>query len=63
MSSTNPSKGRNGMRILWIPGRKKHQHKGRYESTSKTVVPHHRQKNNEPWAVGGSFGQRELLKG
>lgn len=62
MSTSNSNKGRNGLRILWLPGRKKNHHKGRYDVTNKNVTAPHKQKKNEPWALGGSHGQHELMK-
>ena len=52
-----------GLRLLWIPGRKKNHHKGRMETTRLTSVQMpHQQKKNEPWSLGGSKGQEELIK-
>lgn len=60
--SSNKSKS-TGLRFIWIPGRKKHQPKGRYDTTNKQILHgHHQQKKNEPWSLGGSKGQEELLK-
>lgn len=50
------------MRILWIPGKKK-QPKGSYNPTKKSnLSPNHQQKKIEPWSLGGSKGQEDLLK-
>ncbi|XP_055680526.1 uncharacterized protein LOC129788450 [Lutzomyia longipalpis] len=51
-----------GLRILWIPGRKKHNYKGRYEPTNKGQA-HGGQHGRkiEPWSLGGSKGQRDLI--
>lgn len=62
MSTSKNQKGRNGLRILWIPGKKKNHHKGRFDSTNKTVTTPHKQKNIEPWTMGGVHGQNQLIK-
>jgi len=60
MSNRNNS---TGLRFLWIPGKKKHQHKGRYDTTNKgNVNSSHQQRKMEPWSLGGSKGQGELIK-
>lgn len=32
------SRNGSGMKILWIPGRKRHDRKGIYSSTSKVII-------------------------
>lgn len=61
--ATNKNKtGSSGMRIVWIPGKKK-QPKGSYNPTKKSnLSASHQQKRIEPWTLGGSKGQEELLK-
>lgn len=60
MSNRNKS---TGLRFLWIPGKKKQQHKGRYDTTNRGSVPSsHQQRKMEPWSIGGSKGQSELIK-
>ncbi|KAJ6646718.1 hypothetical protein Bhyg_01931 [Pseudolycoriella hygida] len=60
MSNRNNS---TGLRFLWIPGKKKNQHKGVYSTTNKGNLhsPHH-QKKIEPWSLGGSKSHSELIK-
>lgn len=51
------------MRILWIPGRKKNHHKGKFDTTSKRVEDTRgNNKKNESWSLGGHHGHHELLK-
>lgn len=60
MSNRNNS---TGLRFLWIPGKKKHQHKGRYDTTNKgNAHSSHQQRKIEPWTMGGSKGHSELIK-
>lgn len=60
MSRQNKS----SLRFLWIPGKKKHHHKGRYDTTHKASLyaNSHSPKKNEPWSLGGSKEQEELIK-
>lgn len=52
-----------GLRFLWIPGKKKHQHKGRYDTTNKgSAHSSHHQRKLEPWTMGGSKAHSELIK-
>ncbi|XP_059617600.1 uncharacterized protein LOC132262359 [Phlebotomus argentipes] len=60
-SSGKQKKGSSGVRILWIPGRKKHNYKGRYEPTNKGQSHGQHTKKIEPWSLGGSKGQRDLI--
>lgn len=49
------------MKILWIPGRKRHDRKGIYSSTNKEVNKNYLpQKKNQVWALGGNE-QRKLI--
>lgn len=62
MSNRNTS---SGLRFLWIPGKKKHQHKGRYDTTNRGNVhssTHHQRQKMEPWTLGGAKGQGDLIK-
>jgi len=53
------SRNNSGMRILWIPGRKRHDRKGIYSSTSKEVNKNYLpQKKNQMWSLGE---QRKLI--
>ncbi|XP_004535009.1 A-agglutinin anchorage subunit isoform X1 [Ceratitis capitata] len=58
---SNKSSGSSGLRILWIPGRRKSHPKGRFESTSKHVPHKGEQKKSEVWSLGGSRNQRDLI--
>uniref|UniRef100_A0A1L8DPU2 Putative mucin-5ac isoform x1 n=1 Tax=Nyssomyia neivai TaxID=330878 RepID=A0A1L8DPU2_9DIPT len=59
--SSSPSSG-GGLRILWIPGRKKYNKKGRYEPTNKGQTHgKHNSGKIEPWSLGGSKGQRDMI--
>ncbi|XP_055915711.1 uncharacterized protein LOC129948598 [Eupeodes corollae] len=58
--SRNNSKT-NGLRFLWIPGRKSHS-KGRYNATKKRIDYSSSQKRNEQWSLGGTKNQRNLLQ-
>lgn len=59
----------NGLRFMWLPGKKKHNRKGQYNTTktkSKNsynpyVTAGQIQRKNEPWTLGGTRGQRKLL--
>lgn len=61
MATSRNKTGSSGLRIVWIPGKKK-QPKGTYNPTKKNTSPHHQQKKIEPWSLGGSKGQEDLLK-
>lgn len=57
------NRNKTGLRFLWIPGRKKHNPKGRYEMTYRQPNYSRPQtKPNEPWALGGTNGHSELVK-
>lgn len=60
-----PGKNKNpsGLKILWIPGRKKHHDKGTYRPTNQTIEHKHNDKNNEQWSLGGNKMQDELVTG
>ncbi|CAO1394550.1 unnamed protein product [Diamesa serratosioi] len=51
-----------GMKILWIPGRKRHDRKGIYAPTNKEVNKNYLpQKKNQNWSLGGAQEQRKLM--
>lgn len=60
MASRNGKKS-SGLRMLWIPGGRKHHPKGRFDTTNKHVSYSTRQKKSEVWSLGGSRTQRDLL--
>lgn len=57
------SRNGSGMKILWIPGRKKHDRKGLYSSTSKVSLIYSQSESADdfmtPIMISGS--QQELL--
>lgn len=56
------SRNGSGMKILWIPGRKRHDRKGIYKPTNKEVNKNYiQQRKNEMWTLGGSHEQRKLI--
>lgn len=55
--------GSTGLKILWIPGRKKHHDKGVYRPTKNSVEHKHGEKKNEVWNLGGSKSHDEILSG
>ncbi|XP_070495631.1 uncharacterized protein [Chironomus tepperi] len=56
------SKNGTGMKILWIPGRKRHDRKGIYKPTNKEVNKNYiQQRKNEMWTIGGASEQRKLI--
>ncbi|XP_062544634.1 uncharacterized protein LOC134211604 isoform X3 [Armigeres subalbatus] len=64
MSSKGPkSKGSSGLRILWIPGRKKHNHKGVYNPTKKGLPQYqaNQQRKNESWTLGGTVNHAKII--
>ncbi|CAO1388631.1 unnamed protein product [Diamesa tonsa] len=51
-----------GMKILWIPGRKRHDRKGIYAPTNKEVNKNYLpQKKNQNWSLGGAQEQKKLM--
>ncbi|XP_055612392.1 uncharacterized protein LOC129758795 isoform X2 [Uranotaenia lowii] len=64
MSSSNKSKsGSTGLRILWIPGRKKHNRKGVYNPTKSSLPQHnaHLQRKNQSWTLGGPINHSKII--
>lgn len=61
-SSSQPkSRTGSGIKILWIPGRKKHQEKGVYKPTNYNIEHKHGERKNEPWSFGGSKSQEDII--
>jgi hypothetical protein len=62
MAAKNSGPG--GMRILWLPGRKKQHHKGEFKPT-KTYTANYgstpQRNRNEMWTMGGARGHRDLM--
>lgn len=57
------NKSGTGLRILWIPGRKKHHEKGIYKPTNSKVELKHADRKNENWSLGGSKAQNDMVTG
>lgn len=64
MSSRGPkTKSSSGLRILWIPGRKKHNRKGVY-NPMKSGLPQYQanqQRKNDSWTLGGPINQTKII--
>ncbi|XP_065077774.1 uncharacterized protein LOC135701000 isoform X2 [Ochlerotatus camptorhynchus] len=64
MSSKGPkAKSSSNLRILWIPGRKKHNRKGVYNPT-KGGLPQYlpnQQRKIESWTLGGTVNQTKII--
>lgn len=68
MPSTGPGKNKtggagSGLKILWIPGRKKHHDKGVYKPSNYHIEHKHGDHKNEPWSLGGSKAHDEIVAG
>lgn len=51
--SNKAHSGHSGLKILWIPGRKKkHEEKGVFRPTKNDVEHKHADRKNEPWSLG-----------
>ncbi|XP_055529977.1 uncharacterized protein LOC129721446 [Wyeomyia smithii] len=61
--SSSKSKSSSGLRILWIPGRKKHNRKGVYNTTKNNIPQYHanQQRKIEPWTLGGSSNHNKII--
>lgn len=59
----SPVSSSGGLRILWIPGRKKHNRKGVYNPTKKGIPQYHanQQKKIEPWSLGGTMNHTKII--
>uniref|UniRef100_A0A182USF1 Uncharacterized protein n=1 Tax=Anopheles merus TaxID=30066 RepID=A0A182USF1_ANOME len=67
MSSSGATKSKpkktSNLRILWIPGRKKHNRKGSY-STTKNGLPQTygmQPRKNESWTLGGAMNHSKII--
>lgn len=60
-----PAKNKSGtsLKILWIPGRKKHHDKGVYKPTKQNIEHKHGERKNEMWNLGGSKSHDDVLTG
>lgn len=61
--SNKAKSGSTGLKILWIPGRKKQHDKGTYKPTNYKVEHKHTDKKVESWSLGGSNAQNEIAAG
>lgn len=52
-----------GLKILWIPGRKKNHDKGIYKPTKHDPEHKHGDRKNEPWSLGGSKAHDDIVGG
>ena len=58
----------NGLKFMWIPGKKKHDRKGQYNTTKNYHKPYKNsniggssQRKNEAWSLGGTRGTKSLI--
>lgn len=58
----------NGLKFMWVPGRKRHDRKGQYSTTKNYHNPYKNsnqggqtQRKNEAWSLGGARGQRSII--
>lgn len=65
MPSTGPGRNKSGtgLKILWIPGRKKNHDKGVFKPTNHHIEHKHGERNNEPWSLGGSKAHDDIAGG
>lgn len=63
LASQQPKKSGSGLRILWIPGRKKNHDKGAYKPANFNIEHKHGDRKNEHWSLGGSKSQEEIVIG
>ncbi|XP_058835837.1 uncharacterized protein LOC131692677 isoform X3 [Topomyia yanbarensis] len=63
MQSSKGKKGSSGLKILWIPGRKKHNRKGVYNPTKSNIPQYHanQQRKTDPWSLGGTSNQTKII--
>ncbi|XP_053689803.1 uncharacterized protein LOC128738582 [Sabethes cyaneus] len=61
--SSSKGKTSSGLRILWIPGRKKHNRKGVYNPTKNNIPQYHanQQRKTEPWTMGGTSTHAKII--
>lgn len=62
-SSSLKPKSSTGMKIIWIPGRKKQHDKGVFRPTNQNVEYKHGERKNEVWSLGGSKSHDNILAG
>lgn len=56
------NKGGSGLKILWIPGRKKHHDKGTFKPTNQAKADQgHPDKKNQMWNLGGSKNYEDIV--
>uniref|UniRef100_A0A182NJR9 Uncharacterized protein n=1 Tax=Anopheles dirus TaxID=7168 RepID=A0A182NJR9_9DIPT len=61
-TKSKPKKSSN-LRILWIPGRKKHNRKGTYNSTKNGLPQTYgmQPRKNESWTLGGTMNHSKII--
>ncbi|XP_035792343.1 uncharacterized protein LOC118466753 isoform X1 [Anopheles albimanus] len=61
-SKSKPKKTSN-LRILWIPGRKKHNRKGTFNATKSGLPQTYgmQPRKNEPWTLGGPLNHSKII--
>ncbi|XP_049290544.1 transcription initiation factor TFIID subunit 11 isoform X3 [Anopheles funestus] len=62
-STKNKPKKSSNLRILWIPGRKKHNRKGTYNPTKNGLPQTYgmQPRKNESWTLGGSMNHSKII--
>lgn len=60
---TPKPKSGSALKIIWIPGRKKHHDKGVFKPTNFNVEHKHGERKNEVWSMGGSKSHDDILTG
>ncbi|XP_050075044.1 uncharacterized protein DDB_G0283697 [Anopheles maculipalpis] len=62
-STKNKPKKSSNLRILWIPGRKKHNRKGTYNSTKNGLPQTYgmQPRKNESWTLGGTMNHTKII--
>uniref|UniRef100_A0A182PU74 Uncharacterized protein n=1 Tax=Anopheles epiroticus TaxID=199890 RepID=A0A182PU74_9DIPT len=61
-TKSKPKKSSN-LRILWIPGRKKHNRKGSYNPTKNGLPQTYgmQPRKNESWTLGGAMNHSKII--
>uniref|UniRef100_A0A182SAA5 Uncharacterized protein n=1 Tax=Anopheles maculatus TaxID=74869 RepID=A0A182SAA5_9DIPT len=62
-STKNKPKKSSNLRILWIPGRKKHNRKGTYNQTKNGLPQTYgmQPRKNESWTLGGTLNHSKII--
>lgn len=62
-SQVPKTKSGSGLKILWIPGRRKHHDKGVYKPSNYNIEHKHGDRKNDTWNLGGSKSHEDILTG